>query len=112
MIYCTSSPDNRMNPVMMRKSDKVWRPDFFPYTSAVANQNGETVFKPVQEEWSEIEVKFFHQKISGPEAHALLYLIDDKKKVVDQERIMELALKETQNDLKNQQLATENSILK
>ena len=105
-------PDNRMNPVMMRKSDKVWRPDFFPYTSAVANQNGETVFKPVQEEWSEIEVKFFHQKISGPEAHALLYLIDDKKKVVDQERIMELALKETQNDLKNQQFATENSILR
>lgn len=105
-------PDNRMNPVMMRKSDKVWRPDFFPYTSAVANQNGETVFKPVQEEWSEIEVKFFHQKIGGPEAHALLYLIDDKKKVVDQERIMELALKETQNDLKNQQFATENSILR
>lgn len=105
-------PDNRVNPVMMRKSDKVWRPDFFPYTSAVVNQNGETVFKPVQEEWSEIEVKFFHQKIGGPEAQALLYLIDDKKKVVDQERIMELALKETQNDLKNQQFATENSILR
>ena len=105
-------PDNKVNPVMMRKSDKVWRPDFFPYTSAVANQNGDIVFKPVQEEWSEIEVKFFHQKIGGPEAQALLYLIDDKKKVVDQERIMELALKETQNDLKNQQFATENSILR
>ena len=105
-------PDNRVNPVMMRKSDKEWRPDFFPYTSAVANQNGDIVFKPVQEEWSEIEVKFFHQKISGPEAQALLYLIDDKKMVVDQERIMVLALKETQNDLKNQQFATENSILR
>ena len=105
-------PDNLVNPVMMRKSDKVWRPDFFPYTQAVANNKGETVFKPVQEEWSEIEVKFYHQRIGGPDAQALLYLIDEKKKVVDQERVMELALKETQNDLNNQQFATDNSILR
>lgn len=105
-------PDNLVNPVMMRKSDKVWRPDFFPYTQAVANNKGETVFKPVQEEWSEIEVKFYHQRIGGTDAQALLYLIDEKKKVVDQERVMELALKETQNDLNNQQFATDNSILR
>lgn len=105
-------PDNTLNPVMMRKSDKVWRPDFFPYTSSVANNKGETVFEPLQAEWSEIEVKFFHKKIGGKEAQALLYLIDEKKKVIDQEKIKELTLKETQNDLKNEQFVTENSILR
>lgn len=105
-------PDNLANPVMMRKSDKVWRPDFFPYTQAVVNNKGETVFKPVQDEWSEIEVKFYYQEIGGPEAQALLYLIDEKKMVVDQEQIMDLARNETLNDLKNWQFAAENSILR
>ena len=105
-------PDNLANPVMMRKSDKVWRPDFFPYTQAVVNNKGETVFKPVQDEWSEIEVKFYYQKIGGSEAQALLYLIDEKKMVVDQEQIMDLARNETLNDLKNWQFAAENSILR
>ena len=41
--------------------------DFFPYTQAVVNNKGETVFKPVQDEWSEIEVKFYYQEIGGPE---------------------------------------------
>lgn len=105
-------PDNLANPVMMRKSDKVWRPDFFPYTQAVVNNKGETVFKPVQDEWSEIEVKFYYQEIGGPEAQALLYLIDEKKMVVDQEQIIDLARNETLNDLKNWQFAAENSILR
>lgn len=105
-------PDNTLNPVMMRKSDKVWRPDFFPYSSSVANNKGETVFEPLQAEWSEIEITFYRKKIGGKEAQALLYLIDEKKKVIDQEKIKELTLKETLNDLKNEQFVTDNSILR
>lgn len=105
-------PDNTINPVMMRKSDKVWRPDFFPYSSSVANSKGDTVFEPLQAEWSEIEITFYHKKIGGRGAQALLYLIDEKKKVIDQEKIKELALKETLNDLKNEQFVTDNSILR
>lgn len=105
-------PDNTVNPVMMRKSDKVWRPDFFPYSSSVANNKGDTVFEPLQAEWSEIEITFYHKKIEGKWAQALLYLIDEKKKVIDQEQIKELALKETLNDLKNEQFMTDNSILR
>ena len=105
-------PDNTLNPVMMRKSDKVWRPDFFPYSSSVANSKGEIVFEPLQAEWSVIEKTFYHKNIGGKEAQALLYLIDEKKKVIDQEKIKELTLKETQNDLGNEQFVTENSILR
>ncbi len=105
-------PDNMINPVMMRKSDKIWRPDFFPYSSSVANSKGDTVFEPLQAEWSEIEITFYHKKIGGQGAQALLYLIDEKKKVIDQEKIKELALKETLNDLKNEQFVTDNSILR
>ncbi len=105
-------PDNTINPVMMRKSDKIWRPDFFPYSSSVANSKGDTVFEPLQAEWSEIEITFYHKKIGGQGAQALLYLIDEKKKVIDQEQIKELALKETLNDLKNEQFVTDNSILR
>ncbi len=105
-------PDNTLNPVMMRKSDKVWRPDFFPYSSGVANDKGDTVFEPLQAEWSEIEKTFYHKKIGGKEAQALLYLIDEKKKAIDQEKVIELTLKETQNDLKNEQFVTDNSILR
>lgn len=105
-------PDNTLNPVMMRKSDKVWRPDFFPYSSSVANDKGDVVFEPLQAEWSEIEKTFYHKKIGGKEAQALLYLIDEKKKAIDQEKVIELTLKETQNDLKNEQFVTDNSILR
>lgn len=105
-------PDNTINPVMMRKSDKVWRPDFFPFSSSVTNNKGDTVFEPLQAEWSEIEITFYHKKIGGQWAQALLYLIDEKKKVIDQEQIKELALKETLNDLKNEQFVTDNSILR
>ena len=105
-------PDNKMNPVMMRKSDKVWRPDFFPYSSGVVNEKGVTVFKPVQEEWSEIEIVFHKKGIKGAEAQALLYLIDEKKAIVDQDRIMELTQKETLNDLKNEPFVKENNILR
>lgn len=105
-------PDNTLNPVMMRKSDKVWRPDFFPYSSSVTNNKRDIVFEPLQAEWSEIEITFYHKKIEGKEAQAFLYLIDDKKKVIDQEKIKELTLKETQNDLKNEPFVTDNSILR
>ena len=105
-------PDNLINPVMMRKSDKVWRPDFFPYASGVANDKGETVFKPVQDEWSEIEITFYHKRIAGREAQALLYLIDEKKEVIEQEKIKQLTLKETLHDLKNEPFVTANDILR
>lgn len=105
-------PDNQINPVMIREADKVWRPDFFPYSTGVANKQGETIFKPVQDEWSEIEITFYHNKIIGKDAQALLYLIDEKKKVIEQDRIRELAQREIENDLKNEQFVTENSILR
>lgn len=78
----------------------------------MANNKGDTVFEPIQAEWSEIEITFYHKKIEGKWAQALLYLIDEKKKVIDQEQIKELALKETLNDLKNEQFMTDNSILR
>ena len=105
-------PDNLINPVMMRESDKIWKPSFFPYSSAVANDKGETVFKPVQDEWSEIEITFYHKKIAGKEAQALLYLIDEKKEVIEQEKIKQLTLKETLHDLKNEPFVTANEILR
>lgn len=105
-------PDNLINPVMMRESDKIWKPSFFPYSSAVANEKGETVFKPVQDEWSEIEITFYHKKIACKEAQALLYLIDEKKEVIEQEKIKQLALKETLHDLKNEPFVTANEILR
>ena len=105
-------PDNLINPVMMRESDKIWKPSFFPYSSAVANEKGETVFKPVQDEWSEIEITFYHKKIAGKEAQALLYLIDEKKEVIEQEKIKQLTLKETLHDLKNEPFVTANEILR
>lgn len=76
-------PDNRIYPVMMRKPDKVWKPDFFSYSSAVVNEKCESLFKPVQNEWSEIEISFHRKGITGTEAQALLYLIDEKKTIVD-----------------------------
>lgn len=105
-------PDNLINPVMMRESDKIWKPSFFPYSSAVANEKGETVFKPVQDEWSEIEITFYHKRIAGKEVQALLYLIDEKKKVIEQEKIKQLTLKETLHDLKNEPFVTANEILR
>lgn len=105
-------PDNLINPVMMRESDKIWKPSFFPYSSAVANEKGETVFKPVQDEWSEIEITFYHKKIACKEAQALLYLIDEKKEVIEQEKIKQLTLKETLYDLKNEPFVTANEILR
>lgn len=105
-------PDNLINPVMMRESDKIWKPSFFPYSSAVANEKGETVFKPVQDEWSEIEITFYHIKIAGKGAQALLYLIDEKKEVIEQEKIKQLTLKETLHDLKNEPFVTANEILR
>lgn len=105
-------PDNLINPVMMRESDKIWKPSFFPYSSAVANEKGETVFKPVQDEWSEIEITFYHKKIACKEAQALLYLIDEKKEVIEQEKIKQLTLKETLHDLKNEPFVTANEILR
>ena len=105
-------PDNLINPVMMKKSDQIWLPDFFPYASGVYNENGEMVFQPLQPEWSEIETTFFRKEIKGEEAQALLYLIDEKKTVLDQARIKELTLKETLNDLKDERFVTENSILR
>jgi hypothetical protein len=105
-------PDNQINPVMMRESGKAWRPDFFSYSSGAANEKGETVFKPVQDEWSEIEMTFYYKKIGGKEVQALLYLIDEKKQIVDQDRIKELTLKETLNDLKNEDFVTANEILR
>lgn len=105
-------PDNLINPVMMRESDKIWKPSFFPYSSAVANEKGETVFKPVQDEWSEIEITFYHKRIAGKEVQALLYLIDEKKRVIEQEKIKQLTLKETLHDLKNEPFVTANEILR
>lgn len=105
-------PDNLLNPVMLRAEDKVWKPDFLSYACAVANEKGDTVFKPVQEEWSEIENVFFKQGITGADAQAFLYLIDEKKYVIAQEQIKELTLKETLNDLKNEPFVTANSILR
>ena len=105
-------PDNLINPVMMKKSDQIWRPEFFPYASGVCNEKGDVVFQSVQEEWSEIETKFFHNGIKGEEAQALLYLIDEKKTVINQATIKELALKETLNDLKDERFVTDNSILR
>lgn len=105
-------PDNLINPVMMRKSNQIWHPDFFPYASGVLNKKENLVFQPMQAEWSEIETTFFHKGIKGEEAQALLYLIDKKKKVLDQAKIKELTLNETLNDLKNERFVSDNSILR
>ena len=105
-------PDNLLNPVMMKKSDQIWRPDFFPYPSGACNENGDVVFQPIQPEWSAIENTFFHKGIKGKETQGLLYLIDEKKKVLDQNVIRERALTETLNDLNNQKFTTDNSILR
>lgn len=105
-------PDGFLNPVMLREEDMVWRPDFLSYPSAVANEKGETVFIPVQEEWSAIENTFFHKGITGADAQAFLYLVDEKKYVINQESIKELALNETFNDLKNERFVITNNILR
>ena len=105
-------PDNTLNPVMKRKSDMVWRPDFFSYSSGKANKEGEIVFKASQIEWSSIETFFFDKGIKGKEAQAFLYLVDEKKHVIDQERIRKLTIEETLNDLKNTEFVTSNSILR
>lgn len=105
-------PDNELSPVMMKKSDGVWRPDFFGYTTGVSNEKGESVFSAVKPEWGSIETTFYKKGISGPEAQALLYLIDEQKKAIDQKHISELALKETLNDLKNEVFVRDNSILR
>lgn len=105
-------PDNELSPVMMKKSDGVWRPDFFGYTTGVSNEKGESIFSAVKPEWGSIETTFYKKGISGPEAQAFLYLIDEQKKAIDQKHIRELALKETLNDLKNEVFVRDNSILR
>lgn len=105
-------PDNQLSPVMMKKSDGVWRPDFFGYSSGCYGDDGKMVFKALQEEWGSIETRFYEKGVKGKEAQALLYLIDEHKIVVDQRQISELARKETISDLKNEPFVTENSILR
>lgn len=105
-------PNNELSPVMMKRSDGVWRPDFFGYPSGVGDGKGGSAFRAVQEEWGKIETTFYEKGIKGKEAQAFLYLIDEHKKVLDQKQIGELARKETLNDLQNQAFVTENSILR
>lgn len=105
-------PDNFLNPVMLRKEDMVWRPDFLSYSSAVANKKGEMVFIPVQQEWSAIENTFFHKGITSADAQTFLYLVDEKKYVINQESIKKFALNETLNDLKNERFVITNNILR
>lgn len=105
-------PDNLLNPVMKRDSDMIWKPDFFPYPCALANKSGELVFTATQEEWGKIETTLFRNGIKGIETQAFLYLVDDKKVDINQEKVKELALKETINDLNNKQFATSNDILR
>lgn len=105
-------PNNELSPVMMRRSDGVWRPDFFGYPSGVGDGKSGSAFRAVQEEWGKIETTFYEKGIKGKEAQAFLYLIDEHKKVLDQKQIGELARKETFNDLKNKPFVTENSILR
>lgn len=105
-------PDNTLNPVMMLGADKTWKPGFFPYTMGIANNKGESVFKARQEEWCEIELTLYKLGITGTEVQAFLYLIDDKKKMLDQDTIKKLTLQETFNDLKNKRFVTNNSILR
>ena len=105
-------PDNELCPVMMKKADGVWRPDFFGYASGRYDNEGKVTFKAVQEEWGLIETTFYERGINGKEAQAFLYLIDEHKKKLDQKQIGEFALKETFNDLKNESFVSENSILR
>lgn len=105
-------PDNELSPVMMKMSDGVWKPDFFGYPNGVGDGKGGFVFRAVQEEWGNIETTFYEKGIKGKEAQAILYLIDEHKKVLNQKQIAELARKETYNDLKNEPFVTENSILR
>lgn len=105
-------PDSNVNPVMMRKSDKIWRPAFFSYPSGVTNEKGETIFKATQQEWGGIETTLFNKGIKGPNIQAFLCLIDEKKRVIDQEKIKEITIKETLNDLKNNQFVEANNILR
>lgn len=104
-------PDNTLSPVMIRSNNR-WSPNFISYTSGCFNEKHEIVFKPIQEEWGEIETKFYRKGLPPKEAQALLYLIDDKKAVIDQKTITDLALKETLNDLKNKPFAETNNILR
>lgn len=105
-------PDNTLNPVMKRESDMIWRPDFFSYSSGKANKEGEIVFKASQLEWCSIETTFFDKGIRGEESQAFLYLVDEKKHIIDQDRIRQLSIAETFNDLSNVQFVTANSILR
>lgn len=105
-------PDNELSPVMMKRSDGVWRPDFFGYTSGCFDNDGKLLFKAIQEEWGAIETTFYEKGIKGKEAQAFLYLIDEHKKVLNQKQIGELVRKETLNDLRNQTFVTENCILR
>lgn len=105
-------PDNTLNPVMKKESDLIWKPDFFSYSSGKVNDKGELVFKASQIEWGAIETTFFVKGIKGKDAQAFLYLVDEKKHVIDQNRIRQLSIKETINDLKNAEFVTTNSILR
>lgn len=105
-------PDNTLNPVMKMGPDMVWRPDFLSYSFGVANKEGELVFKASQIGWASIETKFFKKGVRGKEAQAFLYLIDEKKHVLDQERIRQLTIAETLNDLANEKFVTTNNILR
>ncbi len=105
-------PDNKLSPVMMKRKDGVWRPDFFGYASGVYDDNGNLIFKAAQQEWGSIETTFYDKGIKGQDAQAFLYLVDEHKKVVDQEQVRELALKETFDDLRNELFVTENSIMR
>ena len=105
-------PDNKLSPVMMKRKDGVWRPDFFGYASGVYGDNGNLIFKATQQEWGSIETTFYDKGIKGQDAQAFLYLVDEHKKAVDQEQVRELALKETLDDLRNELFVTENSIMR
>lgn len=105
-------PDNKLSPVMMKRKDGVWRPDFFGYTSGIFDDNGNFIFKAVQQEWGSIETTFYEKGIKGPDAQAFLYLVDEHKMVVDQDQVRELARKETLDDLRNEVFVTENCIMR
>lgn len=88
-------PDQELVPVMMRENGGEWRHDFFSYAiGRDDDMSNEDIHK-----WSHIEEGFRRFNFQGPDANAILYLVDENSVEIDNvKEIQEKINHETEMD--------------
>lgn len=94
--------DTTLNPVVLKRTGEKWHVDFFSFSEGGHNLTENTDITFNHGEWNQIAYTFHRHNFRGVEAEMILTLIDEGARKIDERRVCDIALKETNRDLTSQ----------